>query len=97
MANLPLNLQLSQMQTQWASTLNPVISNSIVNGLQLTGQTLINGTTVLNHKLGRKMIGWFLTDINGSASIYRPDTAPFNDKTLTLISNAAVTVNLWVY
>lgn len=97
MANLPLKLDLPQMQAQWAGQLNPVIANSIVNGLQLTGIMLTNGTTILNHKLSRNMLGWFVTDIDGAAAIYKPKTAPFNSKTLTLVSNAAVTVSLWVY
>lgn len=97
MANLPLKLELPQMQTQWAAALNPVLGNSIVNGLQLTGVTLANGMTILNHRLARNMLGWFVTDIDGAATIYKPKTAPFNNKTLTLVSNAAVTCNLWVY
>lgn len=96
-ANLPLKLALPQMQTQWAAALNPVLSNLIVSGLQLTGIALSNGTTILNHTLGRNMQGWMITDINGAANIYKPNTAPFNSTTLTLVSNAAVTINLWIY
>jgi hypothetical protein len=97
MANLPLKLDLPQMQVQWAAALNPVIANPVTNGLQLTGIALINGTTVINHKLSRKMQGWFITDIDGVASIYKPKTSPFNATTLTLVSSAAVTVSIWVY
>jgi hypothetical protein len=97
MANLPLKLELPQMQIQWAAALNPVIGNSIVNGLQLNNVSLANGTTVINHRLSRTMLGWFLTDVDGVATVYKPKTAPFNSKTLTLISNAAVTANIWVY
>lgn len=97
MANLPLRLELSQMQSQWAAALNPVIANPITNGIQLTGVKLVNGTTIINHLLSQKMRGWFYTDIDGAATLYKPNTAPFNDKTLTLVSSAAVTVNLWVY
>lgn len=53
-------------------------------------------TNVINHKLGRMQQGWVITDINNVAtSIYR--SQPFNDKTLTLTSSGAVTVNIWVY
>lgn len=97
MAQLPLKLELPQMQIQWASALNPVIANPITNGLQLTGVKLISGTTVINHMLGRNMQGWFPTDLDAAATIYKPKTSPFNGKTLTLISNAAVTISLWVY
>ena len=97
MANLPLRLDLPQMQAQWAAALNPVIATTIINGIQLVGVPLINGTTVINHKLSRNMLGWFVTDIDGAATIYKPKTAPFNNKTLTLVSDAPVTANIWVY
>lgn len=97
MANLPLKLDLPQMQAQWAAALNPVIANAITSGIQLTGVKLANGTTIINHRLGRKMRGWFVTDIDGAATLYKPETAPFNETTLTLVSSAAVTANLWVY
>lgn len=97
MANLPLKLDLTQTQIQWAGALNPVLANSLVNGLQLSNVALINGTTVINHTLSRKMQGWFITDVDGFTSVYKPKTAPFNDKTLTLVSSSAVNCNLWVY
>ena len=50
---------------------------------------------VINHKLQRTQQGWFITDQNGAASIYR--SQPFNSTTLTLTSNASVAVNLWVF
>lgn len=86
---------LNQLQVKWRPILNPVIANELVNGFPITNIVLINGVTVINHLLGRKMQGWILTDVNGAATIYR--SKPLNDKTLTLTSNALVTVNLWVF
>lgn len=56
---------------------------------------MINGVTTINHKLGQVQQGWFIIDINGAATVYR--SQPFNDKTLVLTSNAAVTVNIGVF
>jgi len=92
---LPTRLPLEQLQNQWKSQLDPILANPILQGLQLKNVNLINGTTVVNHLLGRTQQGWIITDINGSASVYR--SQPFNDKTLTLVSDAAVTASLWVY
>ncbi len=92
---LPLNLETGQMQTRWKSLLDPVLTNPLNNASNLTDITLINGITVINHQLGRVMQGWFITDINGAAQIYR--SAPFNALTLTLTSNAVVTVSLGVF
>lgn len=88
---------LALLQTSWAKLLNPLISNIWTQGQLLTGIELINGTVSVNHKLSRMMQGWSIADVDGAATIYRPDSTPFNDKTLTLTSNAAVTVNIWVF
>ena len=80
---------------RWKSQLDPVLANPMNNSSLLTGIALINGSNVINHKLGRMMQGWMISDINGAATIYR--SAPMNSLTLTLASNAAVTVNLVVF
>lgn len=89
------NSVLNQLQTKWRSVLNPVIANELTNGFPIENVSLANGVTVINHLLGRKMMGWFITDINGAATVYR--SKALNDKTLTLTSNASVVVNLWVF
>lgn len=83
------------METKWASILNPVVANPTNNVAMLVDIVLINGSTTINHKLGRMMQGWFLVDVNGAATIYR--SKPMNDKTLTLTSDANVTVSLGVF
>lgn len=95
MAQLPLNLPADQRDTRWKSILDPVIAAPMMSVQILESVSIANGVTVINHKLGRTQQGWFLTDVNGAAAIYR--SASFNDKTLTLTSNAAVTVNIGVF
>jgi hypothetical protein len=93
--SLPQRLPLPLMQTQWASQLDPVLGNPLVQGNLLTGIALINGVTVINHKLSRQMQGWIIVDQNAAATVYR--SAALNSSTLSLTSNAAVTVALWVF
>jgi hypothetical protein len=97
MANLPLKLDIQEMQTRWASILNPIIANPILNGIELDNVQLTTGTNVINHRLSRQMQGWFVTDINAAITYYRPDTSPFNKTTLTLVASGPARVNLWVY
>lgn len=92
---LPLRLSWDTAQDRWASILGPVISCVLSQGQQLSDIDLIVGANVINHKLGRKQIGWSLSDIDAPASIYR--SQPLNDKTLTLTSDAVCTVSLWVF
>jgi hypothetical protein len=83
------------MQKQWTSQLNPLLANILTQGSLLSDVTLIDGVNTFNHYLGKGMTGWILVDQNGAASIYR--SQPLNAQTLTLTSNAAVTVSLWVF
>lgn len=93
--SLPTRLPLEQLQNQWKSAIDPVINLPMLKGLQLTDITLINGVTVINHRLGRQQQGFIITDINAAATIHR--SQPFNNLTLTLTSNAVVIVNIWVF
>jgi hypothetical protein len=86
---------LMLLQKQWASQLNPLLANMLVEGSLLQDIPLIIGSSTFNHYLGKQMTGWILTDQNASASIYR--SAPLNSQTLTLTSDAVVNVSLWVF
>lgn len=92
---LPQKLPLELMQTVWASELNPVIAFPPNNGILLKNIALSIGTNVINHRLSRMQQGWVLTDQDAAASIYR--SQPLNKLTLTLTSDAACSISLWVY
>ena len=95
MPQLSQKLPWDMANPLWAQILNPLVANPILSGNSILAQRLVDGVTTINHGLGRMMQGWFVTDIQGAATIYRSE--PFNPSTLILTSNAAVTVNLWVY
>jgi len=92
---LPILSNFAQLVTRWKSILDPVVANPLNGASVLKDIPLVNGSTTINHLLGQTMQGWFIVDITGAATIYR--SAPFNDKTLTLTSNAAVTVSIGVF
>lgn len=84
------------MQSTWKSQLDPVLAIPFISGRQVMNVTISSGSpAVINHRLARMQQGFFFTDINAPAKIAR--IAPFNDKTLTLSSDATVTVAVWVY
>lgn len=83
------------MLTRWSSTLNPLLANPL-NGVSiLKNIALIVGETKIPHLLDEMQQGWFVTDVNGAATIYR--SKPLNSSFLYLTSNAVVTINLGVY
>ena len=98
MARLPQQLNLDMMQNRWAAILNPIIDSPLVNGQLLTEVPLVSGSNTINHRLGRRLRGWIIVGIDGAAQIY--DTQASNQMpqlTLTLTSDADVTVALWVF
>jgi hypothetical protein len=97
MSNQPLSQRLpwDLANVKWAAALNPMLANPFNSTSVLSDVKLKVGTNVINHLLGQTMQGWMLTDIQGVASIYR--SAPFNNLTLTLTSDAAVTVSIGVF
>lgn len=87
-----------QLQTTWASALDPLLASEITQGHQLDNVPLVVGTNVISHKLGSKLRGWMVVGVNGVVSVYDLQASnPMPDLTLKLVSNAVVNVNLWVY
>lgn len=80
---------------KWAAELNPLIVNPLNSVRIIENVVLSSGTNVINHGLGRMQQGWFLVDKQGAAEIYR--NGNFNSSTLSLHSDAGVTVNIGVF
>lgn len=86
------------MQTGWAQQLNPVIELPINSGILLKNVSLITGSNIVNHKLGRKLQGWIITRIRANETIY--DTQDLNSTpqlNLLLTSSGNVIVDLLVF
>ena len=87
-----VNLEKIQSNTRaatQASRSNPINSGTILESISLKV-----GDNEIPHKLGQKLLGWFIVDINASSSIYKKAS---NDKTITLNASVACVVNLFVY
>lgn len=92
---LPQKLPYDLMLTNWATQLDPLIKSPINQGNLVTNVKIKTGVNVINHKLSRKQVGYFIADITGPALLYR--TADFNNLTLTLTSTGDCMISLWVF
>lgn len=99
MTQLPKQLPPDQLQTKWASILNPLLSNPILDSSMLQNVSLAVGNNVINHKLGRKLQGWKIIRMRSVFSqIYdTQDSNEMPELTLNLNSSAAVVVDLEVF
>jgi hypothetical protein len=88
---------LSLMQTSWAAQLNPLLDNPLNNGSILQSLVLASGDNVINHKLGKKLTGWYVVGQNASATFYDKQASNSTPQlTLVLNASAAVTISLAV-
>ena len=78
-----------------AQVLNPLINAPLNNVQIISNYSFKTGVNIINHGLGRLMIGWFLIDPQGIADVYR--SAPLNSLTLTLTSSADFTSSIGVF
>jgi hypothetical protein len=102
MSTLPIfkteNDKLQLMQVSWKNILQPLLRNVLTQGLILKNVQLNIGSNVINHRLGQPLAGWFVTRKKAAADIYdTQDTNPTPALTLTLVSDAVVTVDLYVF
>lgn len=95
---LPQKQPLELMQTTWASQLDPIIANPLVKGNILQKISLVSGVNVINHKLGRKLQGWYTSRVRAAVQLY--DTQDSNqtpDLTLVLVADAPAVIDLVVF
>lgn len=89
---------VNQLQSNIANTLNPIASNLIVDGIVLMQVSLATGGNTINHLLGRKLIGWFLTRQRQLATVYdTQDSNPTPQLNLLLTASAPVIVDIYVF
>lgn len=91
------NLQRLQNNVETFSA--PIVNSQIIDGVLIENVELATGSTnIIDHKLGRKPLGYFVVKKNANANIW--DSQSTNDRpslTLELLTSATVTVNLWIF
>lgn len=89
---------LNKVQDNLIRTLNPVFNTPIMGGNLLQQIPLKIGSNSVNHKLGRTLVGWYLTRKRGSADIYdNQDNNIVPASTLLLISDTDIIVDIYVF
>ena len=92
--------ELTRLQDNVDRVLNPLVGLPLIQGQLLTGVALQSAvTTNVQHKLGRRLQGWCVADINANATVWRDAAAtnPSPNAILQLKCSADCTVSLWVF
>lgn len=85
-------------QTNLQKTLLPIVGNPLMDGVLLERVMLASGSNQVPHRLGRRLIGWFVTRLRSSVTIYdTQDTNTLPNQFLTLVASGTATVDLFVF
>ena len=92
------NKNLMLLQNMWSALINPILNTAELNTVLLKNISLSVGTTQVNHRLGRKLQGWYIVRKRSLANIYdNQDTNQNPELTLLLVSDAKVEIDLVVF
>lgn len=91
-------LELTQMQSAWASIIEPFLSRPSNSSNILKNVVLVTGVNYIEHKLGRPLQGWKIVRQRASAAIYdNQDSNVHPEATLWLVSSANVVIDLEIF
>lgn len=85
---------LEQVQAGAREQTRQLADVPLLNGIEVTC-ALEAAAVAFAHKLGRKPRGWFVTDIDADATVWR--TEAFDAKTITLEASATANAKVWVF
>lgn len=96
--NLSPKLPWDLANPKWAATLNPLLSNPLVNGNLLQNIVVASGNNTINHQLNSKLQGYIVVTNSAAVTFYdRQATNPYPDLTLILVASGAATISLYVF
>lgn len=86
------------LQNNWSSQIDPVLTQPLNDSILLKNVSLASGTNQINHKLGRKLQGWFIVRQRSAGSVFdTQDSNQHPELTLLLTASAAIVVDLLVF
>ena len=90
--------ETSKLQSNLEIFLKQLENLPIVDAVLLSDIALSSsGVTKVDHKLGRKPIGWIIAGQNANATIWEDTSNTTPTSTLDLNCSSDVTVNLWIF
>ena len=90
--------EFNQFQSQVISSVQPVLSNPIVNGRLIESLSVSSGSNIIDHGLGRELLGWIVVRNNANVTFYDTQASNANPaRTLLLTASGNATISLYVF
>lgn len=92
-----LSRVVTQLQANVGEALTPLQNKPILDGIFLRGIVLISGDNLIQHKLGRKVVGYWPTSQTAASQFYDNIQTNTSLTNFILTATSPCTVNLWVF
>lgn len=90
--------KLDTFQQETRDAVRRLEDNNALDFVDLEAVVIGTAATLVSHRLGRRVVGWHLTDIRGDARVWRDTTSTADpEQFLVLKASAAVTINLRIF
>lgn len=92
------DLDLERVQSNIDRVVNPIVVNPVLDFNIVKSVSLSIGDNLVNHKLNRAPLGWFLVRKRGAAELYdKQDSNSTPSINYIINSDAAVTVDFYFF
>jgi hypothetical protein len=92
------DLDMNKIQSNISNVITPVVLNPILDFNIVKSVVLSIGDNLVNHKLNRAPLGWFVVRQRGLASLYdKQDSNSTPTVNYIITSDAAVTVDIYFF
>ena len=93
------NKDLNKVQSNIEQLMEPFLNSEVINGVLIKNISLnASITNQVNHKLGRKPLGWIIVRQRANSIIWdSQDTNTKANRTLELSCSNNVTIDLWIF
>jgi hypothetical protein len=92
------DIEINRLQDNVGDGFNTVLNAGILDYNIVSNQVLAVGDNIVNHKLGRAVIGWFIIRKRGPGNFYdKQDSNPTPTKNIVINSDSAVTVDFYFF
>lgn len=92
-----LSRVVTSLQDNVAAALLPIQTKLILDGAFVSGVNLITGNNTVQHKLGRKIIGYFVVSQSAASTFFDDIQSTKSATSFVLCSGSPCSVNLWVF
>lgn len=92
--------ELNRVQDRILQAVNPALAHFLLGAQLLEGVSLVTGTNDVDHKLGRRIAGWWIVGMDAGVTIYdilAGETEAERRRVLRLESSGNATVSLVVF